>query len=176
MATYYAGEIKIFSFDWAPAKWSKCDGQILPISGNPTLYSLIGTQFGGDGRSTFNLPDLRGRVPVHSGGTYHQGDYGGVESVTLVEPQIPQHNHDINVTADPGTEVTAYNRNDPSLEDCYFAESNKTYNLYGSASNLVNLAPNIVSSVGGNQPHYNIQPSTVLNFCIALDGLYPSRN
>lgn len=176
MATFFTGEIKIFSFNWAPVKWAKCDGQPLAINQNAALYSLIGTQFGGDGRNTFMLPDLRGRVPVHSGRMYHQGNFGGVESVTLVEQQIPKHFHDVNATSEIGTEIKPYDTSNPGVEDFYFAQNNKTFNLYGSASNLVDLRPSVVSETGGDQAHSNIQPSTVVNFCIALDGLYPSRN
>jgi len=171
MSEPFIGEIKMYGFNWPPKDWALCDGSPMPISENQALYSLLGTTFGGDGVSTFKLPDLRGRVPLHRGDlnpySYDRGDKGGLEYVTLQTPQMPYHTHDLNVTNDPGTAHAG-------TEDRIFAASN-TSETYGPANDLTPLNTATCSYAGGNYPHPNIQPIQVVNFCISLSGIYPQR-
>ncbi len=171
----YIGEIRMFGCSWAPKEWALCNGDTLPMTSNPALYSLIGTQFGGDGTTTFKLPDLRGRVPVHIGtdysSSYGQGQMGGQEHVTLTEHTLANHFHTLNATSDAGTGASA--KGGASL---LAHNTQGTEALYGSAASLVDMSAASVSQTGGGQPHANMQPTTVINFCIALHGSYPSRN
>ena len=172
MAQPYVGEIRIFGGNFAPVGWMFCDGSTLPISGNETLFQLIGTTYGGDGQSTFKLPDLRGRVPVHqgtnpgTGTTYILGEQSGVESVTLTTQQIPQHSHALLATnaigtqANPGGNVLA-NSQGPQP---YIQENPDA-----------SLNPQTLAPAGGSQPHENLQPFLGLNFIISLFGIFPSQ-
>jgi len=172
----FTGEIRMFAFSWAPVKWSTCDGQEITISSNGALYALIGSQFGGNDSSFFNLPDFRGRTPVGTGGSYSQGEKFGVESVVLDQSTMAAHTHHFNASAEDGE------RQNAATGDCCLAsviDRGTTYpgvELYGSASNLVNLGEGIVSATSGGQSHTNLQPSQVINFCICTDGIFPSRN
>lgn len=170
MAEPFVGEIRFFSFDFNPRNWARCDGQLLAIVQHQALFSLLGIQFGGDGRTTFALPDLRGRAPRHPGGDTPQGTMAGVEDVSLTLNQLPQHTHDVRASSAPGSQ-----RN---YEGAFFAAlSNPEDNLYTSTgSNLQALNPDTVSSVGGSRSHPNCQPSLVGNFCIAINGIYPPRD
>jgi len=177
MAEAYLGEIRMMGFSFNPIKWAKCDGQILPITENPALYSLLGTQFGGDGRTTFALPDLRGRVPLHPGddkmgSLYKQGYYGGTEEVTLNSNELPKHTHSFNVGVDTGLD----NKADPNGSLLTTNNSASDGLLYGDSENLIGLNQEVISSSGAGKAHNNIQPMQVINFCIALEGLYPSQN
>ncbi|WP_020408656.1 phage tail protein [Hahella ganghwensis] len=178
MAEPYISEIKIFGFGWPPLKWALCDGQLLPISQNTALYSLVGTAYGGDGRANFGIPELRGRTPVHQGSLgnyqYARGNMGGAETVTLRLNQLAAHTHTVSAALDNGE----FN---PGYEGAYFAtcidgKTDQPASVYRSATNLAQLNPSIVSSIGGGQAHENRQPSLVMSFCIALEGVYPSRN
>lgn len=171
MSEPFLAEIRIVGFNFAPRGWAFCDGQILPINQNQSLYSLLGTTYGGDGRTTFALPDLRGRTPIHvgqsdSGFTHMLGQKSGEETHTLSANEMPMHDHALQASNDPG------DQNSPGGN--LFA--NAGTNLYAAPSNLVNLNANTVSNVGGGQAHDNMQPYIALNFCIALQGLFPSRN
>ncbi|HWQ33419.1 MAG TPA: tail fiber protein [Blastocatellia bacterium] len=171
MGQPYVGEIRIFAGNFAPAGWMFCEGQTLPISENETLFTLIGTTYGGDGQETFNLPDLRGRVPVHMGTgsdgiTYQLAEQGGVEEVTLTVQQIPVHNHALLASAAEGTQ------NDPA--DSLPAAS-PSVTLYVESGTTANLSPNAMSAVGGSQPHSNFQPYLCVNFIISLFGIFPSQ-
>lgn len=172
MAEPFLAEIKIVGFNFAPRGWALCDGQILPINQNQSLYSLLGTTYGGDGRASFALPDLRGRVPIHvgqsnGGSTHSLGQKSGEETHVLGVNEIPQHTHQlgganvINNTPLPGGD---------QLSQSAPAE------FYREPSQLVNLASTTVAHVGGGQGHENMQPYLAVNFCIALRGLFPSRN
>lgn len=171
MSEPFLAEIGIFGFNFAPRGWAQCDGQILPINQNQSLFSLLGTTYGGDGRTSFALPDLRGRAPIHvgqsAGGTSHPlGQETGQESVALTEAQTPQHVHQaVGSTAEGDSPVPAGN---------VLAES--PVQMYGDAENLVSLRTGTLASSGGGDPHNNMQPYQALNFCIALVGLFPSRN
>ena len=165
MSEPFLAEIRIVGFNFAPRGWAFCDGQILPINQNQALYSLLGTTYGGDGRTTFALPDLRGRVPVHTGESHQLGSKGGAETTTLTASEMPSHTHTIQASADPST------GQDPT--NTVLAKSGQ---IYGAASNLVDMVSGTLTNSGGGQAHQNMQPYLALNFCIALRGLFPSRN
>jgi microcystin-dependent protein len=161
----FLSEIKIMSFNFPPKGWAFCNGQLLPINQNQALFSLLGTVYGGNGQTNFALPDLRGRLPSHFGAGTTLGERSGSESVTLNIQQLPTHPHLANVV-----NVNA-NVIDPTNN--YFGSSS---NLYQPGPPNTSLAPNTITNVGGSQPHENRQPFTVLNFCIALIGIFPSQN
>ena len=169
MSEPFLAEIRIVGFNFAPRNWAFCDGQILPINQNQSLYSLLGTTYGGDGRTSFALPDLRGRVPIHKGssnGTSHNlGTKGGEEANMLATAEMPQHTHNIQASADPS------DIQDPTNN--VLAESGQ---IYSDSSNLVDMVSGTVANSGGGQAHENMQPYLALKFCIALQGLFPSRN
>lgn len=166
MAEPFLSEIRIFSFNFAPKGWALCNGQTLPINQNQALFSLLGTTYGGNGQTTFALPNLRGQVPIHVGQGHTLGEKAGSTSVTVNIQQLAQHLHFVQVTnADQSrTSVPTGNFLGP------------VNNLYAAAANLVTLQPTAMSSIGGSQPHNNLMPYLVLNFCIALQGIFPSQN
>jgi len=165
----YLGEIKLLPWNWPPKGWALCQGQLLPIAQNTALFSLLGTTYGGNGQTTFALPDLRGRVPIHQGNNYVMGETGGQEMVTLVMSQLPMHQHALQATTTPGNDVRPFNN--------ILGETDPSSPRYASdAANLVTLNPGSVQPQGGNLPHNNMQPYLALSYCIALQGIYPSRN
>jgi microcystin-dependent protein len=166
MAQPYVGEIRMFAGNFAPAGWAFCEGQLLPISENETLFQLIGTTYGGDGQSTFALPDMRGRIPIHFGNSFVLAQQGGVEEVTLTLNQIPAHTHPMLATSTPGSTNTPVN----SL----YAETS-AINLYIEDVTNANMGAGAISSVGGTQPHTNFQPYLCVNFIISLFGIFPSQ-
>ncbi len=171
MAQPYVGEIRIFAGNFAPAGWMFCNGQLLPISENETLFQLIGTTYGGDGESTFSLPNLQSRVPLHmgtgtSGITYQLGEAAGVEQVTLTTAQIPAHTHPLLVSTDVGSEISPNNNVLGALQ---------TVKVFRPGTAGVQLAPQSISPVGGSQPHDNMQPYLCMNYIISLFGLFPSQ-
>jgi|SRR5262245_34156620 len=165
MAQPYVGEIRMFAGNFAPAGWMFCEGQLLPISENETLFQLIGTTYGGDGESTFALPDLRGRLPIHFGDGFILAETGGVESVTLTVNQIPAHSHPFVATPDIGTIIAPANN--------LLAQSD-TIKLYAQVAPSVALGASSVTATGGSQPHDNFQPYLCINFIISLFGIFPS--
>jgi microcystin-dependent protein len=165
MAEPFLSEIRIFSFNFAPKGWALCNGQLLPINQNQALFSLLGTTYGGDGRVNFALPNLRGRVPIHEGAGHTLGEAAGTTSVTLTQQQMPQHLHFQQAGNGGGSSLIAGGNLLAS-----FAKG------YDPAANLVPLNPGNISNVGGSQPHTNMSPYLVLNFCIALQGIFPSPN
>lgn len=172
MGQPYVGEIRIFAGNFAPAGWAFCEGQLVPISENDTLFNLIGTTYGGDGEETFALPDLRGRLPVHMGtgpglSPYVIGQLGGTETVTLTTTQLPSHTHPLIGSSDNATKVDAKN---------HVLAQTPTYTPYIAAPPNVGLSPNSVSPTGGSQPHDNQMPYLCLNFIISLYGIYPSQS
>ena len=168
MAQPYVGEIRMFAGNFAPAGWMFCEGQLLPISEYETLFNLIGTTYGGDGQSTFALPDLRGRIPIHFGNGFTLAETGGVETVTLTVSQIPAHTHAM--LASTGAATTL----DPTGNILATAPLATTF-AYGTDAPITPLAPNAVSSVGGSQPHDNFQPYLCVDFIISLFGIFPSQ-
>ncbi|MBS1512093.1 MAG: phage tail protein [Bacteroidetes bacterium] len=172
MTGSYISEIQIFSFPFAPRNWAQCNGQVMNISQNQALFALLGTQFGGNGVTTFNLPDLRGRTPIGAGnapyGTqYNVGAVGGEENHTLTVSEMPAHNHQM-----MGTSNTA----DATNADTNLLAKNGTYALFTPNGDGTLLASNFIAQAGNNIGHNNIQPYLALNFCIALAGIFPSRN
>ena len=165
MAQPYIGEIRIFAGNFAPAGWLFCEGQQLPISENETLFQLIGTTYGGDGEETFNLPDLRGRIPIHMGNGFILAETGGVEEVTLTQQQIPVHTHPLIATQAIG------NQNSPS--GSVVAQTAGGLQPYFEADPNAPMAPS-VGPAGGSQPHTNLQPYLCVDFIISLFGIFPS--
>lgn len=165
MAQPYVGEIRMFAGNFAPAGWMFCEGQLLPISENETLFQLIGTTYGGDGESTFALPDLRGRIPIHQGNGFILAETGGAEEITLTVNQIPAHSHPLLASTGPGSS------NSPGLS--VLAESASISPYIEDAASF-QLSPNSMSAVGGSQPHTNFQPYLCVNFIISLFGIFPS--
>lgn len=165
----FIGELRCFGFNFAPNGWALCQGQLLPISQNTALFSLLGTMYGGDGRVTFGLPDLRGRVSLGFGqgpglSSYTQGEVGGQETVVLTAGQLPPHSHTVaassaSTTKSPAGAVPAVTPGGSS---------------YGTTTDLV-MSPSMIGGGGNSQPHENMEPYLVLNWCIALEGIYPSR-
>ena len=165
MAQPYVGEIRMFAGNFAPAGWMFCEGQLLPISENETLFQLIGTTYGGDGESTFALPDLRGRLPLHVGSGFQLAQTGGVEEVTLTAQQIPTHTHAMAASTATGTQ------NAPSNN---VTASSSSVTVYTGDVTDTDMAPSAVSSTGGSQPHTNFQPYLCVDFIISLFGIFPS--
>jgi microcystin-dependent protein len=166
----FVAEIRIFPFNFAPTGWAFCDGQLLPLSQNTALFSLLGTTYGGNGQSNFALPDLQGRAPMHPGqgpglSLRDLGETGGSETVSLLESEIPAHSHTLNALNDSGLQF--------SPEGSLTARAN----IYKTSppGNLVNMSVNKLAPAGGDQPHNNLQPYLTMNFCIALQGVYPPR-
>jgi len=171
MSDPFLGEVKIFAGNFAPRGWATCDGQLIPISQNTALFALLGVNFGGDGRTTFSLPDLRARMPMHAGqgpglSPHSVGETGGSTSVTLLQSEIPQHTHTLHAspaasTTSPGGSAT-------------LAVTSGT-KIYAAPSNLVPMGAGL-QAAGGNQPHENRQPFLGVTFIIALQGIFPARN
>jgi microcystin-dependent protein len=166
MAQPYVGEIRMFAGNFAPAGWMFCEGQLLPISDYQTLYNLIGTTYGGDGQSTFALPDMRGRIPLHMGNGFTLAENGGVEQVTLTVSQIPSHSHALLGTASLGQDSSALND--------VLAEST-TFTQFTNSSPTVAMSTGTGTATGGNQPHTNFQPYLCVDFIISLFGIFPSQ-
>jgi microcystin-dependent protein len=167
MSEPFLGEIRPFSFGFAPKGWAICNGQLLPINQNQALFALLGTTYGGDGRTTFGLPDLRGRAGMHVSQAHPQGQSGGAESISLTEGQLPRHNHAANASNVPATQ--------PSPAGKFWAQDsdgNIVYNSTGTSA----MAAGAIGNAGGGQPHPNMQPYLVVNYCIALQGIFPSRD
>lgn len=165
MAQPYVGEIRMFAGNFAPAGWMFCEGQLLPISENETLFQLIGTTYGGDGQSTFALPDLRGRIPVHQGNGFILAETGGAEEITLTVNQVPAHSH-------PFLASTAI-ANQSAPGNNVVAQS-AAADLYVEDVPDVSMAPQAIGAVGGSQPHTNFQPYLCVDFIISLFGIFPS--
>jgi microcystin-dependent protein len=166
MSQPYVGEIRMFGGNFAPAGWMFCDGSLLPISEYETLFNLIGTTYGGDGQSTFALPDLRGRLPIHQGGGFTLAETGGAETVTLTINQIPSHTHPYLASTTPG------NANSPQNN----LAANGTVNIspYYDTSAKTAMGANSIGNTGGSQPHDNFQPYLCISFIISLFGVFPS--
>ena len=167
MAQPYVGEIRMFAGNFAPAGWMFCEGQLLPISENETLFQLIGTTYGGDGQSTFALPDLRGRLPMHQGNGFILAETGGAEEITLTVSQIPAHTH-----AFLGSNNLATGT--PPAGQVVGKSSSPAILPYGTDAPVSPISPQAISSVGGSQPHTNFQPYLCVDFIISLFGIFPS--
>ena len=165
MAQPYVGEIRMFAGNFAPAGWLFCSGQLLPISENETLFYLIGTTYGGDGQSTFALPNLQSRVPIHQGSGFTLAEMGGVEQVTLTVSQIPSHTHPMVASGNPASSASPTNA---------ILGTSTQVTMYFSDPPTQNMNVAAIGSVGGNQPHSNIQPFLAISFIISMFGIFPS--
>ncbi len=166
MSEPFLAEIRIVGFNFAPRGWAFCDGQILPINQNQSLYSLLGTTYGGDGRTSFALPDMRGRTPIHTSAAHSQGKKAGAETHTLTVNEMATHGHDLIASGDNGVSPIPLNNGLAAAT-----------NVYAPATGTSTpLQPATLTSTGGGQAHDNTQPFLALNFCIALQGLFPSRS
>jgi microcystin-dependent protein len=167
----FVAEIRIFPFNFAPKGWAFCNGQILPLSQNTALFSLLGTTYGGDGKSNFALPNMQGNAPMHPGqgpglSLHDLGEVGGSQTVSLLESEIPSHSHNVQVSAQDATTRIVVGQH---------PATGIGVGLYGPTPANTTLSPNALSPAGGDQPHNNMQPYLTLNFCIALQGVYPPR-
>ena len=170
----FVAEIRIFPFNFAPKGWAFCDGQLLSISQNTALFSLLGTTYGGDGKSNFALPNMQGNAPMHPGqgpglSLHDLGETGGSETVSLLESEIPSHSHSVVAASNPAllklpapTNTLARSQGDIAYQSV-------------TNANVIQMSPNALTPAGGDQPHNNMQPYLTLNFCIALQGVYPPR-
>jgi microcystin-dependent protein len=165
MAEPFLSEIRIMSFNFAPKGWAMCNGQLLPINQNQALFSLLGTTYGGNGQTTFALPDLRGLVPIHEGSGHTLGEKGGEQAHTLSISEMPLHTHVVNASNTNGNTV--------QVNGSVLASA---LNVYRPPDQLTALHAQSVTSIGGSQAHQNMQPFLTLNFCIALQGIFPSQN
>ncbi len=180
MAEPFLGEIRMVGFNFAPQGWAFCDGQLLPISQNAALFSLLGPAFAGDGRNTFALPDLRGRVPLKMGqgpglSGYTLGQHGGSEGVSLTSDEMPQHTHMVNINNQPGNQKDPTNQILSVVNDASGREPT-LYPAYSNASPTGQLSSGAVAPAGNSQPHQNLQPYLTVNFIIALQGIFPARS
>lgn len=166
MAEPFLSEIRLFSFSFPPSGWALCNGQLLPINQNQALFSLLGTMYGGNGQTTFALPDLRSRVPIHQDGSHNVGQSGGAEFVTLTQSQMPTHVHFLN-----GSTVATGGSDNPAGN--YLGSAG---NLYHTPANLTAMNAATIGNTGGSQPHENRQPFLTLSYCIALVGIFPSQS
>lgn len=168
MSEPFLSEIKIVSFDYPPKGWALCNGQLLPINQNQALFALLGTRYGGNGQTNFALPNLQGKVPIHmQGNTHTLGESAGSTSVTINIQQLPQHIHFANAST-----ATA----DQTIPNNTMVLAQPQFELYHPATNLAAMNPATIGNVGGSQPHNNMMPYLVLNFIIALQGIFPSQN
>jgi microcystin-dependent protein len=172
MADPFVAEIRIFPFNFAPKGWAWCDGQLMPLSQNTALFSLLGTTYGGDGKSTFALPDLQGSAPMHPGqgpglSLHDLGERGGSETVTLLESEIPAHGHSL---------IASQRAGDNGTPAGLYLGGTTSGNIYQtSTANLVSMAPQALATSGGSAPHNNMMPYLTFHFCIALQGVFPPR-
>ena len=165
MSEPFLSEIKVVSFNFPPKGWALCNGQFLPINQNQALFALLGTTYGGNGQTTFALPNLRGQVPIHMGNGHTLGEAAGSSAVTVNIQQLPTHQH--------GLQATNNNGGQANPTGAFLGAVN---NMYGPPNNLTTMNPGSVTSIGGSQPHNNMMPYLVLNFIIALQGIFPSQN
>ncbi len=169
MGTPFLGEIRLMSFNFAPRGWALCNGQFLPINQNQALFALFGTTYGGNGQTTFALPDLRGRVPIHFGNGHTQGERAGEAAHTLIISELPAHNHAIQISAgDINNAATAGPNN-------YWGQTADNTTVYNTSANQA-MAAGTITNTGGSQAHNNMQPYLVLSFCVSLQGIFPSQN
>jgi microcystin-dependent protein len=170
MSEPFLSEIKIVSFNFPPKGWALCNGQLLPINQNQALFALLGTTYGGNGQTNFALPNLRGRVPIHFGGSHDLGEAAGSTSVTVNIQQLPTHAHIAQGVSDIGDVQTPVGNFLAAVDTAVFES------IYADPSSLLAMNAQGISSVGGSQPHNNMMPYLVLNFIIALQGIFPSQN
>ena len=166
MSEQFLGEIRAFSFSFPPKGWALCNGQALPINQYTALFSILGTTYGGNGTTNFSLPNLQGRIPYHASNGYVQGQVGGEENHTLLATEMPLHNHQVNASSDAGPDQGS------PFNTLWVGQASNTY--ASAATGVMN--PTAIALAGGGLPHENRPPYLVLNYCIALTGIFPSRN
>ena len=177
MSEPFISEIKLVSFNFAPKGWTFCNGQLLPINQNQALFALIGTFYGGNGQSNFQLPNLQARIPMHMGNGFTLGQQGGEEAHTLTTSEIPGHIHPVNAVVNGTTGGTNVPSNSVELANAYTSQNPpQLSNLYSTSAPGASLAPGTVGNTGASQPHENRMPFLVLNYVIALQGIFPSQN
>jgi microcystin-dependent protein len=178
MSTPFLTEIRIMSFNFAPKGWTMCNGQLLPINQNQAIFALLGTTYGGDGRVNFGLPDLRSRIPISMGSGHTLGERGGSESVTINISTMPGHIHAFAAQSTDATQGPAGRTpTTASVAKASAAPLPATpVNVFGTGTPTTQFDPSAITNVGGSQPHQNIEPYLALNFCIALQGIFPSQN
>jgi microcystin-dependent protein len=176
MSNQFMGEIKIVSFNFAPKGWALCDGQFLPINQNQALFSLLGTTYGGNGQTTFALPNLRGRSPFHVGNGHTLGEAGGESAHTLSQSEMPTHNHQVACNDQGGLLNVATKVINPQAHNTWAKSTQNPYKAPEAGVPDAVMIPSSISPTGGSQAHQNMQPYTTLNFCIALQGIFPSHN
>jgi microcystin-dependent protein len=165
---WFIGEIRLFSWNWPPKGWALCNGALLPIAQNTALFSLLGTMYGGNGQTNFALPDLRGRTPIHRSPTYSQGETDGAETVTLTIATMPMHQHTFYGTStNAGSKIPA---------GVLGKDTAAAADFFAPDTTPMAISPASITSAGGNLPHNNMQPYLVMNYCIAMVGIYPARN
>ncbi|HEX3464449.1 MAG TPA: tail fiber protein [Candidatus Elarobacter sp.] len=170
MSTPFLSELRLISWNFPPKGWAFCNGQTLAINQNQALFALLGTTYGGNGQTTFGLPDLRGRVAMHQGSGHTMGERGGEEFHTIIQSEMPAHTHFVPSTS------TAGNQTIPTGHVPANSQPTQIYSKNQSATTAVAMSPLMISSVGGSQPHENRQPFLVMNYIIALQGIFPSQN
>jgi microcystin-dependent protein len=173
MANPFLAEIRIFPFNFAPKGWAFCNGQLMPLSQNTALFSLLGTTYGGDGKSNFALPNMQGSAPMHPGqgpglSLHDLGETGGSDTVTLLQSEMLAHSHGLTASNRQGTDQSPVNE--------LFAGGIGGISQYAAAGSNVQISPNAIAPQGGGQPHNNLMPYLTLNFCIALQGIFPARS
>ena len=172
MSGPFVGEIRMFAGNFAPAGWSFCNGALVPIDQNPTLFNLIGTTYGGDGQSNFRLPDLRGRIPLHAGASHILAEVEGVEQVTLTSQQMPGHTHTLVGSSDAPSPALGPQGSVPANT----SSSGPLYDPSGNLALKVAMSPSAITTTGGNQPHNNLAPYLCVTFIISLFGIFPSQS
>ncbi|MGD8175080.1 phage tail protein [Marinimicrobium sp. ARAG 43.8] len=177
MSDPFISQVTMYGFDWPPTNWALCNGQVININQNQALFALLGITYGGNGSTNFQLPNLQARTPVHRGvlfgALYQAGSSGGAEQVTLNSLQMPQHSHPVHATNSAGNQASY---EDTFLAAGFDARTQADADIYSNANALEAQATTMVTASGGNQPHTNLQPSLVVSFCMALFGVFPSRN
>jgi len=169
MSTPFLGEFRIVGYTFAPRGWAMCNGQLLPINQNQALFAILGTTYGGDGRVNFGLPNFQGRAPIHTGNGFVLGQAAGEQNHTLNLNEMPLHTHAVNGSSANGNTPTA-------AGNTWAVEGSNTTFIYSNGTDDAHMAPSAIANAGGSQPHSNMQPFLVLNFVIALQGIFPSRN
>lgn len=167
MAEPFLSEIRLFSFNFPPKGWAFCNGQFLPINQNQALFALLGTTFGGNGQTNFALPDYRGRIPIHTGSGHTLGERAGEQAHTITLSEMPMHTHGVRATSHPAS---------TTIPGGNMLADTKPSELYHPSDAGAAMGPSAITNVGGSQPHLNMQPFLALNFCIALQGIFPSPN
>jgi microcystin-dependent protein len=169
MSTPFLGELRVVAYGFAPRGWAMCNGQLLAINQNQALFAILGTTYGGNGQTDFGLPNFQGRAPIHVSNSFPLGQFGGEQNHTLIQTEMPQHTHTVSGSSANGNTQIAVGKT-------WAVEGSNTTFIYSNGSAGAQMGPTAIANAGGSQPHNNMQPYLVLNFIIALTGIFPSRN